>query len=101
MSTMTLQHAYDQLLSQWTGSFSVDIVVWRYGHLPHDPPAIHYRIWDGARRQSYEGPTLDFAMTLALGASESDDLSAAERTREGLQAESEDRPVVPLTVVKS
>jgi hypothetical protein len=101
MSTMTLTEAYDKLHAQWLGTFSVDLVVWHYEHLPHDPPSIHYRIWNAARSRSYEGPTLDVALTLALAESDEDDIQAADRAREGLQVESEILPGIPLTVVKS
>lgn len=104
MSMLTLAQTYDQLRARWTGSFSVDIVVWHYDHLPHDPPAVRYRIWDGAHSKSYEGPTLDVVLTLALAdttGTGGDDLFAAERSREGLDDGSEHPSIIPLTVVKS
>jgi hypothetical protein len=58
------------------------VTLWRYETAPDAPPRVVYRVWDGTMRQSYEGPTLEIAMELAIGCDA--DLASVERTLEGL-----------------
>ena len=74
---MTISDAYARIAARWPGSFCIGVNVWHYDHLPSDPPHVEYRIWNGTARESYEGPTLEAAMTLALGTQE--DLAAVDR----------------------
>ncbi len=78
---MNLQRAYDLLRARWPGSWSIDITVWHYEHTPEDPPALRYRVWDGAMHQSYEASSLEAAMEQALGCDA--DLAAVDAQLKG------------------
>jgi len=82
---MTLQEAYAQLKAKWSGSFCVTVTVWNYDHRPHDAPYGEYHIWDGARRKTYQAPTLEAVMDLALAPRA--DLAAVEQQLTGLETQ--------------
>jgi len=83
---MTFQEAYDRLLAAWPRrSFNIDLEVWHHDHTDSgNPPVrtVEWSIWDEDGRVHHRGPTLETAMTLALGVPA--DLAAVEQQIEGL-----------------
>jgi hypothetical protein len=81
---MTLAEAYAALLAAWPGeSFSLDLTLWHYDHRPHDPPEVHYRVWNGARGKIYDAQSLEAVLAMALP-EPTTDLAMVEQQRAGL-----------------
>jgi len=83
---MTLRDAYQQLQARWPGStFNISVDVWHYAHhTPGKEIEITYSVWRGDTHEGFEGRTLQQAVDLAVGRSETmDDVEAALRVLPG------------------